>query len=280
MADDNDLPNDQVYNHDLEMAGHAQDAVLNDEEQALLVKHQTALAKSHSELFSSFSIASIHGYLTNHYSLYIAYYRPHETFTHHAFPLSFLIAIIVLCDCHSCFQLALGSATWSISYHHWYKKILTTIVLCFSLSCNISGGICIAVGSRLSRKKEVVEALLRQAITEEALKRKEDAERYRAEKKLRKEKEEKEKEHNGGIVKTSSFPINAVKNAPQKLKLITQRNNSDPAMNEKLVSNTRRSSSSARSSLDSPRTDQSQQQQPLKRAGSERLVSSSFDEHR
>ena len=49
MADDNDLPNDQVYNHDLEMAGHAQDAVLNDEEQTLLVKHQTALSKSHSE---------------------------------------------------------------------------------------------------------------------------------------------------------------------------------------------------------------------------------------
>lgn len=55
MADDNDLPNDQVYNHDLEIAGHAQDAVLNDDEQALLVKHQTALAKSHSE-FVSFPI--------------------------------------------------------------------------------------------------------------------------------------------------------------------------------------------------------------------------------
>lgn len=28
-----------------------------------------------------------------------------------------LIAVIVLCDLHSTFQLALGSATWSISYH-------------------------------------------------------------------------------------------------------------------------------------------------------------------
>lgn len=55
LADDNDLPNDQVYNHDLEISGHAQDAVLNDDEQALLVKHQTALAKSHSE-FVSFPI--------------------------------------------------------------------------------------------------------------------------------------------------------------------------------------------------------------------------------
>jgi hypothetical protein len=49
LEDENDLPNDQVYNHDLELAGHAQDAVLNDHEQTLLVKHQTALAKSHSE---------------------------------------------------------------------------------------------------------------------------------------------------------------------------------------------------------------------------------------
>jgi len=214
-----------------------------------------------------------------------AYYRPHETFTHHAFPLSFLIAIIVLCDCHSCFQLALGSATWSISYHHWYKKILTTIVLCFSLSCNITGGICIAIGSRLSRKKEVVEALLRQAVTEEALKRKEDAEKYRAEKRQRLEREAHEKQHGrqdssgSGLIKTASFPINAVRNAPQKLKLITQRNNSDPAMSEKLVSNTRRSSSSARSSLDSPRLDQQQQSVPLKRAGSERLVSAPIPEH-
>jgi len=50
LADDNDLPNDQIYNHDLELNGHAQDAVLNDEEQTLLVKHQTALSKSHSKL--------------------------------------------------------------------------------------------------------------------------------------------------------------------------------------------------------------------------------------
>ena len=40
----------------------------------------------------------------------------------------------------------------------------------------------IAVGNRMSRKTAVVEALLRQAITEEAIRRKQDAEEYRAEK--------------------------------------------------------------------------------------------------
>jgi hypothetical protein len=196
----------------------------------------------------------------------------------------------VLCDCHSLFQITLGSATWSISYHHWYKKILTTIVLCFSLSCNITGGICIAVGSRLSRKKEVVEALLRQAITEEALRRKEDAERYRAEKRarLQREKEEAEKEAAnggpsngaaGGLLKTGSFPLAATKQA-QKLKLMTKRNNSDPGMSEKLFPSIRRSSSSARSSLDSPRGNGSQtpttESSPsmTRRGGSENMSSS------
>lgn len=122
--------------------------------------------------------------------LLTAYYRPHDTFTHRAFPINILIAIIVLTDFHSIFQLSLGSTTWSISYHENYKKIITTIILCFSLSCNISGGILIAVGNRMSRKTEVVENLMKQAITEEALRRKKDAEKYRAEKRMEAEREQ------------------------------------------------------------------------------------------
>ncbi|KAL7007272.1 hypothetical protein EMMF5_003111 [Cystobasidiomycetes sp. EMM_F5] len=52
------------------------------------------------------------------------------------------------------------------------------------IALNKSHCILIAVGNRLTRKTEVVEALLRQAITEEAIARKEDAERYRAEKRM------------------------------------------------------------------------------------------------
>jgi hypothetical protein len=53
--------------------------------------------------------------------------------------------------------MALGSTTWSISYHHQYKKILTSIILSFSISCNITAGLVIAVGNRRTRKTEVVE---------------------------------------------------------------------------------------------------------------------------
>lgn len=178
LSDRNELPNSQMHNADLQEAGHGDEAVLSDEEQEKFTKHQIALNKSHCR-FRAAPVRKQAGL-----TALAAYYRPHETLTHRAFPISILIAIICLTDFHSCFQLALGTSTWSISYHNWYKKILTTIILVFSLSCNISGGILIAVGNRLTRKTEVVEALLRQAITEEAIARKEDAERYRAEKRM------------------------------------------------------------------------------------------------
>ena len=145
---------------------------------------------------SSFNLrADHHLQLDAYLSDSAAYYRPHETVTHHAFPIKILTAIIFLTDFHSIFQISLGSTTWSISYHHSYKKILTTIILCLSLSCNISGGIMIAVGNRLTRKTKVVEALLRQAITEEAIRRKADANRYREEKRLHAEREIERKLH-------------------------------------------------------------------------------------
>ena len=49
LEDENDLPNDAALNRDLELAGRGEDAVLTDEEQALLLKHQEALHKSHSK---------------------------------------------------------------------------------------------------------------------------------------------------------------------------------------------------------------------------------------
>lgn len=46
----------------------------------------------------------------------------------------------------------------------------------------------IAAGNKVSRKTEVVEALMRKAITEEAIRRREDAIAYREEKRLEREK--------------------------------------------------------------------------------------------
>jgi hypothetical protein len=120
--------------------------VLTAEEQKKLEYHQAKLAKSHT------------------------FYRPHETYTHHAFSIRLLITIIVLLDFHSMFQCALGGTTWGIYYKDRPKEV-TAIILSCSLTCNISAGIIIGRGDRRSRKKLVVEQMLRQEMTEEALKK-------------------------------------------------------------------------------------------------------------
>lgn len=120
--------------------------VLTDEEQKKLEHHQAKLAKSHT------------------------FYRPTETYTHNAFSIRLLITIVVLLDCHSMFQCALGGTTWGIYYKDRPKE-LTAIILSFSLTCNITAGIIIGIGDKRSRKKLVVEQLMRQEITEEALKK-------------------------------------------------------------------------------------------------------------
>jgi hypothetical protein len=120
--------------------------VLTPEEQSKLEHHQAKIAKSHT------------------------FYRPTETYTHNAFSIKLLIAIVVLLDCHSMFQCALGGTTWGI-YYKRRPKALTAVILSCSLACNITAGILIGRGDKRSRKTLVVEQLMRQEITEEALKK-------------------------------------------------------------------------------------------------------------
>ena len=68
------------------------------------------------------------------------------------------------------FQCALGGTTWGIYYKDRPKEV-TAIILSFSLTCNITAGIIIGRGDKRSRKKLVVEQILRQEMTEEALKK-------------------------------------------------------------------------------------------------------------
>ncbi|KAF9699919.1 hypothetical protein EKO04_002526 [Ascochyta lentis] len=120
--------------------------VLKDGEQKKLEYHQGKLAKSHT------------------------FYRPHETYTHHAFSIRLLITVVVLLDCHSMFQIALGGTTWGI-YYKVRPKALTAVILACSLTCNIISGIIIGIGDKRSRKTLVVEQMMRQGLTEEALKK-------------------------------------------------------------------------------------------------------------
>ncbi|KAF2013574.1 hypothetical protein BU24DRAFT_394460 [Aaosphaeria arxii CBS 175.79] len=147
LRDRNELPS-QPDAHAWEKGEDVPDneelTVLTAEQQTKLEHHQQKLANSHT------------------------FYKPHETNTHYAFSVRLLIAIVVLLDCHSLFQMALGGTTWGIYYKN-RPKALTAVILSCSISCNISAGITISVGDKRSRKKLVVEQMFRQGLTEEAL---------------------------------------------------------------------------------------------------------------
>ncbi|KAF2496834.1 hypothetical protein BU16DRAFT_560147 [Lophium mytilinum] len=153
LRDHNELPTLPDSNRDIENQSvidksdeDPEGIVLTEEQQRKLEYHQAKFAKSHT------------------------FYKPHETFTHRAFSLRLLITIVVLLDCHSCFQMALGGTTWGI-YYKDRPKALTAVILTCSICCNISAGITITVGDRRSRKKMVVEQMFRQGLTEEALRK-------------------------------------------------------------------------------------------------------------
>ncbi|KAL1962588.1 hypothetical protein VTN77DRAFT_9381 [Rasamsonia byssochlamydoides] len=145
----NDLPTRLESEVDLERNGDEKDtefSVLTPAQQRKLEYHSQKFAKSHT------------------------FYKPHETETHYAFPLRLLVAIVVLLDFHSIFQITLGACTWGINYHH-RPFALTTVILCCSLTCNITGGVLIMIGDRMTRKKDVVKRMFRQRLTREAMKK-------------------------------------------------------------------------------------------------------------
>lgn len=152
LKDKNDLPEKKEKDVDVEFGDTPKEdeyefSVLDPRQQLRLIHHQNKFAKSHT------------------------FYKPHETMTHHAFPMQLLIAIVVILDCHSLLQMALGACTWSMETPGERPFALTTVILCCSITCNITGGIMIMIGDRRTRKKEIVERLFRQQLTEEAMKK-------------------------------------------------------------------------------------------------------------
>ncbi|KAF4621953.1 hypothetical protein G7Y89_g14393 [Cudoniella acicularis] len=155
LQNHNDLPS--VQPEDIESASAVNEegkeddemveySVLNPMQQKRLAHHQKKFSRSHS------------------------FYKPHETYTHHAFPLRLLVAIVVLLDCHSLLQIALGTCTWAISYHV-RPFALTTVILCCSITVNITAGVLISVGDRRTRKKDVRVKIERQELTEKAMRK-------------------------------------------------------------------------------------------------------------
>lgn len=153
LRDPNDLPTEPVIpdvedaaaNHDLPDLEPGDDfAVLSPKQQEVLVHHQTKYAKSHT------------------------FYKPHETETHFAFPLHLMITITCLLDLHSCLQISLGACTWGIDPSK-RPFALTTVILCCSITVNATAGLLIWIGDRQTRKKDVIERMTRQEMTEEAM---------------------------------------------------------------------------------------------------------------
>lgn len=148
LVDHNDLPDRRASNADIEdqidKEETAEFSVLKPIQQRRLQYHQAKFSKAHT------------------------FYRPHETATHHAFPLRLLVAVVVMLDFHSLFQVALGTCTWSWDYHTRPSALTATILSC-SITCNITAGILISVGDHRTRKKDVLERINRQQLTQEAL---------------------------------------------------------------------------------------------------------------
>lgn len=157
LHDHNDLPAQPKERADPEAQKQedSEFSVLSPQQQQKLIHHQAKFAKSHS------------------------FYKPHETGTHYAFPLRLLVAIVVLLDCHSLFQIALGTCTWAIDYHTRPQALTATILSC-SICVNITAGILISVGDRRTRKKDVALRMARQELTEEAIKKVEREKQERA----------------------------------------------------------------------------------------------------
>ncbi|KAJ5833669.1 hypothetical protein N7474_001980 [Penicillium riverlandense] len=152
LKNKNDLPAQREMDIDIEFGDTPKEdeyefSVLDQRQQLRLIHHQNKFSKSHT------------------------FYKPHETVTHHAFPLRMLVAIVVILDFHSILQIALGVCTWSMEPPRYRPFALTTVILCCSITCNITGGVLIMLGDRRSRKKDVVERLFRQQLTEEAMKK-------------------------------------------------------------------------------------------------------------
>ncbi|KAF2641295.1 hypothetical protein P280DRAFT_517501 [Massarina eburnea CBS 473.64] len=187
LADHNDLPSDNAPMGGRRDASPDEDTekqweftVLSPKQQEKLEHHQKKFCKSHS------------------------FYKPHETETHHAFPLRLLVAIVVLLDCHSLLQISLGATTWGI-YYKVRPMAITTVILCCSITCNATAGLLITIGDRRTRKKDVVERMNRQELTEEAM--------HHLEKKKERESES-EREDNDAEKKEGRRSLNILRHAP------------------------------------------------------------------
>ncbi|KAJ9480293.1 hypothetical protein PHBOTO_003522 [Pseudozyma hubeiensis] len=91
-----------------------------------------------------------------------SWYRPHETFTHHAFSISFALWITIFNDLNSLFQCLLCGYMWGYATHYRDRPAWSTgTFMPCSFLAGIAAGVLIWKGGERSKKKgEVEEKLL------------------------------------------------------------------------------------------------------------------------
>ncbi|CDU25994.1 uncharacterized protein SPSC_06165 [Sporisorium scitamineum] len=113
------------------------DAVLSPHQAVHLYALQTAFAESQS------------------------WYRPHETFTHHAFSISYALSITILNDLNSLFQCLLCGYMWGYATHYHDRPAWSTgTFMPCSFLAGIGAAVCIWKGGEKSKKKREVEEKL------------------------------------------------------------------------------------------------------------------------
>ncbi|KAJ1023539.1 hypothetical protein NDA16_003156 [Ustilago loliicola] len=91
-----------------------------------------------------------------------SWYRPHETFTHHAFSISYALSITIFNDLNSLFQCLLCGYMWGYATHYRDRPAWSTGTF---MPCSFLAGIVAAIliwkgGEKSKKKREVEEKLL------------------------------------------------------------------------------------------------------------------------
>lgn len=150
LSDRNDLPDG--VRESKELNGAAEDDARYDQEYVLSPRQAAKLAQLQHDFAASQS-----------------WYRPHETSTHRAFPISFALAITFFNDGNSLFQCMLCGVMWGFAgfTNEKYKQRpawTTGCLIPFSFLCGIVAGVLIWRGGERTKKKEEVEQRLLDAL--------------------------------------------------------------------------------------------------------------------
>lgn len=90
-----------------------------------------------------------------------SWYRPHETFTHHAFSISYAVWITAFNDLNSIFQCALCGVMWGYATHYQDRPAWTTgTFMPISFLAGIASAVLIWQGGEKSKKQREVEEKL------------------------------------------------------------------------------------------------------------------------